>query len=134
MQMPKRKQGFTEFPKEELTTRLNLTREVIWDTYWNFMRSENEEFEINDRVCIIPTAANWMDNDDDDSTIGEVPIFAVPKGQRKLKLVAEMRFYLDLSDRKDPEARMRLQVEPHFTEEVLRAISVEVECARKQLK
>jgi hypothetical protein len=134
MKMPKRKQGFIEFPKEELTTQLNLTRKVIWETHWNFKHAENDEIKLLEGVCVIPTAANWIDNDGDNSTIGEVPIFAMLKNQQKLKLVAEMKFYLDFDSDEDPEASLRLQVEPNFTEAVLRAIAVEVEGARKQLK
>lgn len=134
MTMPKRKEGFIRFPEDELVSRLSLSREVIWETYWEFMGAENSEFSIHDGICIIPTAAVWMDNEDDDSTIGEVPIFGQFNEKKKLKLIAEMRFHLDFSGRDDPEAYLWLQVEPQFTEEVLRAIAVEVESARKQSK
>ena len=123
MTMPIRKQGFVDFPESEFNSRLNLTREVVWATYWKFKRAGNAVFEIRDDICIIPTAATWIENDDDDSTMGEVPVFRLSLDKRELKLAAEMRFHLDFSGRDDPEAFLWLQVEPQFTEEVLRVKS-----------
>lgn len=130
--MPIWTKHFIEFPKEHLTEWLGLTRKVIWDTYWHFKCSENDEFKFFDSVCVVGTAATWVENDDDDSGRGEVPIFAVLEDQKKLKLVAEMRFYLDFSGGDDPDAGLWLKLEDGYQEAVLKAIEAEVQEACKR--
>ena len=81
--MPVWTKHFIDFPEEDLTKRLGLTRKRIWATNWHFKCSENDGFKVFDGVCVSATAATWVENDDDDSARGEVPIFAVLENQQK---------------------------------------------------
>lgn len=129
--MPFWTKHFIEFPEEDLTKRLGLTRKVIWDTHWHFRCCANDGFKLFDGVCVIATAARWIKNDDDDTGRGEVPIFAFLEGEQRMKLVAEIRFHLDFNGGDDPEALLWLKLEDGYQEAVLRAIEAEVQAARK---
>lgn len=130
--MPIWTQHFIDFPKEDLTRRLSLTREVIWHTHWHFKCCENDGFKLFDGVCVIATAATWVENDDDDTARGEVPIFALLEAEQRLKLIAEIRFHLDFSGGDDPEARLWLKLEDGYQAAVLTAIEAEVQTACKR--
>lgn len=132
--MPVWTKHFIDFPEEDLAKRLGLTRKKIWAANWHFKCSENDGFKLFDGVCVIATAATWVENDDDDSARGEVPIFAVLEDQQKLKLVAEMRFYLDFSGGDDPDAGLWLKLEDGYQEAVLKAIEAEVQEACKRFE